>query len=129
MTLYRTEIVLNRPDVPTNSRSKSQRDSTTNQYIDFTHTDLDADAAQTTVPYLDAQDVISIPPCPISGKFLSNIMRSTQIKTDTFFVSGAGIYHKGLNMYGGFVAPKLITYDYSPHIEIPQPSVPVEAVR
>lgn len=42
-----------------------------------------------------------------------------------FSLSGAGIYHKGQNMYGGFVAPKLITYDYSPHIEIPQPSVTV----
>lgn len=55
--------------MPTNSRVKSLPDSTTNQYIDFTHTDMDADAAQTTIPYLDAQDVISIPPCPISGKF------------------------------------------------------------
>lgn len=62
--------MLNRPDVPTNSRVKSQPDSTTNQYIDFTHTDMDADAAQTTIPYLDAQDVISIPACPISGKFV-----------------------------------------------------------
>lgn len=98
----RTQIILNRPDVPTNSRVKSQPDSTTNQYIDFTHTDMDADAAQTTVPYVDAQEVTSIPPCAISG---------------------AGIYHKGLNLYGGFVAPKLITYDYSPHIELPQATV------
>lgn len=67
----RTQIVLNRPDVPTNSRAKSQPDSTTNQYIDFTHTDIDADAAQTTVPYVDAQDVTSIPPCAISGNFFS----------------------------------------------------------
>jgi len=100
----RTEIRLNRPDVPTNSRVKSQPDSTTNQYIDFTHTDMDADAAQTTIPYLDAQDVVSIPPCPISG---------------------AGIYHKGANMYGGFIAPKLLTYDFTPHIELPEPKVAI----
>lgn len=70
--------MLNRPDVPTNSRIKSLPDSTTNQYIDFTHTDMDADAAQTTIPYLDAQDVISIPACPISGKFASNFMDRIQ---------------------------------------------------
>lgn len=86
---------------------------------------MDADAAQTTIPYLDAQDVISIPPCPISGKYNFSHFISKLKSTVNLFkrLSGAGIYHKGLNMYGGFVAPKLITYDYSPHIEIPQPAV------
>lgn len=63
---------------------------------------MDSDLAQNTVPYLDAQDVTSIPPVALSG---------------------AGIYHKGQSYYGGFVAPKLYTYDFAPHIEVPEPTI------
>lgn len=96
----RTPVVLRNPDVPTLSRAKSDIHSSTNQFVEFTHTDLDRDAGQTTVPYLDAQDVTSSPPVALSG---------------------AGIYHKGRPLYGGFVGLKLITYDFAQHIKIPQP--------
>lgn len=71
--------------------------SATNSYIEFVNSDLDADLAQTTVPYIDIQDVESIPPVALAG---------------------AGIHHKGQKGFGGFVAPKLFTYDFAPHIEV-----------
>lgn len=89
---------LQRPDVPTRTRSKSIPTTRHNQFIEFGASDVDADLGQTTVPYLDAQDVVSVPPVALSG---------------------AGLYHKGQAGFGGFVAPKLITYDYARHIEIP----------
>ncbi|XP_055682553.1 uncharacterized protein LOC129789617 isoform X2 [Lutzomyia longipalpis] len=99
-TNQRTRIYLRNPDVPTKGKARSQVDSKTNQFIEFTHTDMDADAAQTTVPFLDAQDVVSVPPVPLSG---------------------IGIYHKGLPLSGGFVAPKLIVYNMAQHVYTPKP--------
>lgn len=100
-TNRRTAITLNRPDVPTNAVGMSKILSKTNQYIEFTNTDMDADGAQTTVPYLDAQEVNSEPAVPLAGM---------------------GIYFKGGVRSGGYVAPKIITYDFSPHIKIPEAS-------
>lgn len=84
------------PDIPTRSPSPSIPDSKSDQYIEFTHSDLDRDAAQTTVPFLDAQEVVPIEPTPLSG---------------------AGIFHKGRNNFGGFLALKAITYDFSQHMQ------------
>lgn len=95
----RTPVKLKNPDIPTMSRVKSNIDSQSNQFVELTHTDLDRDVAQTTVPYLDAQEVTSIPPVALSG---------------------AGIFHKGAPLSGGFVAMKLITYDFGPHIQQPE---------
>jgi hypothetical protein len=94
----RTEINLFNPDVPTTS-PKGLPDSKTNQYVQFAHSDINADAAQSTIPYFDAQEVVSIPSVPLSG---------------------AGIYHKGRAKSGGFVAPKIFTYDFGPHIQLPE---------
>lgn len=90
------------PDIPIRSPSPSIPDSKTDQYVEFTHTDIDRDAAQTTVPFLDAQEVISLLPVPLDG---------------------AGIYHKGRRNFGGFIAPKLITYDFSQHLQSAFPEV------
>lgn len=90
----RTELHLQNPDVPILSKS-SEIDSRDNQFIRFTHSDVDKDVAQTTVPYLDAQDVVSKVPVPLSG---------------------AGIYHKGQKGFGGFIGLKLVTYDFAPHV-------------
>ncbi|CAD7090027.1 unnamed protein product [Hermetia illucens] len=94
----RTEVKLKSPDVSTNSQVKSVPKSSHNQYIHFVNTDMDKDAAQNTVPFIDIQDVVSNPPVPLSG---------------------VGLYHKGQDQYGGFLAPKVITYDFSPHIQSP----------
>lgn len=97
----RTEVKLHAPDVSTRTTSKSVPTSKSNQYIEFTNTDIDADVAQTTVPYLDAQDVTSLPAIALAG---------------------VGLYHKSQKGFGGFVAPKLFTYDFEPHIERPDPT-------
>ncbi|XP_077292880.1 uncharacterized protein LOC143915925 isoform X2 [Arctopsyche grandis] len=93
----RTPLTLDAPDVPTITNLPSMPDSVNNQYVKFTHTDFVKDAAQTTIPFLDKQPVISKIPVPLSG---------------------AGIYHKGVYGSGGFVAPKIFTYDYSNHFEV-----------
>ncbi|KAH8248909.1 hypothetical protein KR032_004232 [Drosophila birchii] len=80
------------------SESSDTYPSDNDQYVEFTHSGLDEDAAQTTVPLIDIQEVISKPPVPLSG---------------------LGVYYRGSKGYGGYVAPKLITYDYGNHIELP----------
>ncbi|XP_014085940.3 uncharacterized protein orion isoform X2 [Bactrocera oleae] len=95
----RQKINLNNPDKSTRTIVKSIPDSRHNQYIDFINTSMDKDAAQSTVPFIDTQEVTSNPPVPLSG---------------------VGIYHKGRQGYGGFLAPKIMTYDFTPHVRVPQ---------
>ena len=104
-SLYRTELKLNKPDIPTRSQVQAAPDSQSNQYVLFGPSDLDKDAAQSTVPYIDTQPLEPKPAVPISG---------------------AGVFHKGRDGYGGFIALKLITYNFEPqlHAELP-PSPPV----
>lgn len=92
----RKKITLDHPDIPTRSSSPSIPDSKSDQFIEFTHSDLDRDVAQTTVPFIDAQEVSPSDPVPLSG---------------------AGIYHKGRKHFGGFIALKVITYDFSKHLK------------
>lgn len=92
----RTHLKLKNPDVPTKSTGPSVPDSRSEQFIEFTSSDLDLDAGQTTVPFIDAQDVAPNPPTPLSG---------------------AGLYHKGRKYSGGFIAPRVFTFDFSSHIK------------
>lgn len=92
----RTPIILERPDVSTNTLSKSIPNIEKNKYIEFGPTDKYLDAAQTTVPFIDIQMVSPANPIPLSG---------------------IGIYYKGQPYYGGFIAPKVITYDFQPYIK------------
>jgi hypothetical protein len=91
----REEIGLYLPDVPIKSYKESIPLSTSNSYIKFTFSDLWKDASQTTVPFLDAQDAANNPPVPLEG---------------------IGIFLKGQKEYGGFITPKIITYDYSAYV-------------
>jgi hypothetical protein len=99
----RTQVPLVKANVPTLPPANLP-DSQTSQFVQFTHSDVKLDAAQSTVPYFDGQAVVSSPVVPLSG---------------------AGLYHKGRELSGGFVAPKLFTYDYLPHIQ--KPKVKVES--
>lgn len=85
-----------KPDVPISTNDGSVIDSQSDQFLLFTHSDIDTDAAQTTVPFLDAQPVAPDPPT---------------------LLTGAGIYHKGRSGYGGFIGLKVVTYDFSDHIQ------------
>ncbi|CAG9839741.1 unnamed protein product [Diabrotica balteata] len=83
------------PDIPTRTTSPSIPTSTPDSYIELTHSDIDKDAAQTTVPFWDAQRVESLQPVPLSG---------------------AGIFHKGRRFFGGFITLKTISYNFSKHL-------------
>jgi len=92
----RTKLNLDAPDHPLHSLQPSKIDSKNDQFLLFTHSDIDLDAAQTTVPFLDAQMVAPVPPVPLKG---------------------LGVYHKGVKWFGGFVGLKVFTYEYGDHIE------------
>ncbi|XP_069676227.1 uncharacterized protein [Periplaneta americana] len=93
----RKELPIYKPDVPTLTKEGSVIDSRSDQFLLFTHSDINEDAAQTTVPFLDAQSVAPEPP---------------------MLLSGAGIYHKGHPGYGGFIGLKVMTYDFKSHLNI-----------
>ncbi|XP_063536056.1 uncharacterized protein LOC134745886 isoform X4 [Cydia strobilella] len=97
----RKRLELYKPDVPTRSAAPMPVDSTHDQYVEFVNSDFEADAAQTTVPFLDVQPVE-----PMKGASLA---------------SGAGVVHRGSRGSGGFVSVKLFTYDYSPHVRADPP--------
>lgn len=95
----RVPIILENPGVSTKTEIKSIPDVRRNQFIQFQPTDIYKDIAQTTVPFIDAQ---LVQPAP-------NLVP----------LSGAGLYYKGFPKFGGFIAPKLLTYNYGPHIVAP----------
>lgn len=78
-------------DVPTRTSQLYSYHGWTTNYVKFTHTSWSADAAQTTIPFIDMQSVYSKPAVPLKG---------------------AGIFYKGGHGYGGFVAPMIKTYDH-----------------
>lgn len=91
-----TEITLHRPSNPLNHvNSLSQQNQTPNAYIKFAPTDYWNDVAQSTIPFIDTQRVEPYNPIALSG---------------------VGLYHKTTADSGGFIAPKLIVYDFEPYI-------------
>ncbi|XP_043254591.1 uncharacterized protein LOC122398605 isoform X1 [Colletes gigas] len=96
----RTELKLEQPDIPIRYPTPSLPDSGKNQYLNFAPSDRVYDAAQNTIPFLDIQPVVPNPPVPLAG---------------------AGIFHKGRIASGGFVALKLITYDFNSHLQVDLP--------
>lgn len=93
----RIPILLESPDKSDRSPSKSIPDITPNRYVDFQPTDIGKDAAQSTVPFIDTELVEPTHPS---------------------ILSGVGLYYKGQPGFGGFIAPKIITYDFAPHIKV-----------
>ncbi|XP_034484623.1 uncharacterized protein LOC117789658 [Drosophila innubila] len=93
----REKLNLDNLDVPTRSFVKSLPRSKHNQYLDFVNSGIGQDVAQSTVPFIDIQDVVSNPPAPLVG---------------------IGIYYKSSPRYAGFVAPKIITYNFAPHVRV-----------
>ncbi|XP_063904374.1 uncharacterized protein LOC135123541 isoform X2 [Zophobas morio] len=89
------ELKLITTDIPTRSPFPSTR-LTTDTYVQFTNTGYDKDAGQTTVPFFDAQPVESTMPVPLSG---------------------VGLFHKGQPGYGGFITPKILTYNFWKHLK------------
>ncbi|XP_031617015.1 uncharacterized protein LOC116336929 [Contarinia nasturtii] len=91
-----TEITQHRPTNPLNHSNKlSHINNTPNAFIKFGPTDYWDDVMQLTVPFIDTQRVEPYKPIALSG---------------------CGLYHKSTSGSGGFIAPKLIVYDFEPYI-------------
>ncbi|XP_011308186.1 uncharacterized protein [Fopius arisanus] len=86
------EIKLEEPDISTLAEGANIEIRGEGRYVAFQPTDNLKDFGQTTVPFLDSQDVIAEPPIPLSG---------------------AGLYYKGQKGYGGFIGLKLMSFDFS----------------
>jgi hypothetical protein len=95
----RMEIPLEDVDVPTKSPLRSTVDSTTNQFVHFGPTSRRKDAAQTTVPFIDVQEV--------APRGLT-------------WLRGVGLYHKGYRGYGGYVGLRVFTWDLYEHMKMPE---------
>lgn len=81
--------------MPTKSSTASEPDMSSNKFLKFTHSSIDRDVAQTTLPFIDMQTVAPFPGAPFSG---------------------IGIYFKGAKSFGGFIAPSIFTYNLSNNI-------------
>lgn len=66
-------------------------------WIKFTATSLESDLGSTVVPYIDSQDITSMP---------------------AVLLSGAGLVYRGANYSGGFLTMKLRTYKYGEHLSV-----------
>ncbi|XP_062127118.1 uncharacterized protein LOC133839535 [Drosophila sulfurigaster albostrigata] len=95
--LPNVQLDLNDMDIPTKSPQLSKQLSNDYNYLEFVNTGINQDAAQTTIPFIDIQDVVSKDPVPLAG---------------------IGIYYKAVPGYGGFIAPKIIQYDFTPHTPV-----------
>ncbi|XP_050526498.1 uncharacterized protein LOC126897171 isoform X2 [Daktulosphaira vitifoliae] len=93
--IERMEIDINNSDLPTKANTPFEPDVTSNKFLMFTHSSIDHDVAQTTLPYIDKQTVAPYPAAPLSG---------------------VGIYFKGLKGYAGFIGANVFTYDFSKDI-------------
>lgn len=82
-------------DLPENSERFSQPNWQQNTFVEFQTTGRTKDVSQTTIPYIDTQLVEPMNPAPLAG---------------------VGIYYKGSDGFGGYIAPYLTTYDYLAHI-------------
>lgn len=83
------EILLDEPDHPLRV-TRLEPDWTPNQFIKFGPTDVNKDAAQVTVPFLDG----------------------TFVEANPTLLSGIGLYYKGQPHFGGAIAPYLIAFDF-----------------
>lgn len=95
----REKLRLKNPDKSSRTPYGSAPLSTDNQFMEFISSSIDMDAAQSTVPFIDIQDVVTNPALPISG---------------------LGIYHKGFKGFGGFFAPKIVTFNFLKQLLEPQ---------
>jgi len=91
----RTLVPIIQPDIPTKLLNRNHVDTRTDQFIQFDATSANKDVSQTTIPFIDGQDVAPQP---------------------ATWLSGAGLYHKGQVGYGGFVGFSVSTYDFSRHL-------------
>lgn len=93
--IERTELFLDETDAPIRATKRLEPNFTPNQFVRFGPTGREADAAQVTVPFLDA----------------------TFVEGNPSLLAGIGLYYKGQPNVGGFIAPFLIAFDFGSLIE------------
>ncbi|KAH8381533.1 hypothetical protein KR093_007469 [Drosophila rubida] len=91
----REKIDLENLDVPTRSEDNWKVLSKFGQYVEFTNTGMRQDAAQTTIPYIDTQELTSLYPVPLSG---------------------IGLSYQGTSGYGGYVTPVIVQINFGYYI-------------
>ncbi|XP_037716793.1 uncharacterized protein LOC119551500 [Drosophila subpulchrella] len=95
----RKKLILKESDLSTASELPSLPLSKDNQYMEFGSSSQLKDAAQNTLPFVDVQEVVPYPAVPLAG---------------------LGIYYKGRPGYGGFFAPKVVTFDLTKGLSEPR---------
>ncbi|MCL4119485.1 UNVERIFIED_CONTAM: hypothetical protein GTU68_019165, partial [Idotea baltica] len=90
----REELRLNDVDDPRKSKSESLVDSRSDMFVTLQPTSLQADVAQLTVPFFDAQPVA---PNPSS------------------WLEGLQMYHRGRSGFGGFIGFRIFNYNLTYH--------------
>lgn len=98
----RKTIKLNGLDVPDNPNKKYINNDELdegNGVLNLTQTDIDLDFGQNILPFVDIQPVETSPPTPLSG---------------------VGLFRRSSAGSGGYLAIKLITFDF--HTTMKQPS-------
>lgn len=92
------KLPLQNADISTRSYEKSiPIRGSQDYYVEFGPSDVNRDAAQSTVPFIDATPLDAMTP-----------------------LSGVGLHYKTQYGYGGFIAPKVIIYDLDTHITPPK---------
>lgn len=82
------QLVPFRPDLPTKTKVKSMPFLGENVFVNFQPSDIEKDAAQSTIPFIDATPLQAMTP-----------------------LAGVGLHYKTSIGSGGFIAPKLIVFD------------------
>lgn len=83
-------------DLPINSPKPSIPNFKADTYVRFGPTHKKVDISQRTVPFIEGLKVEANVPVPLSG---------------------VGIYYKGQTGYGGFIAPKIVLYNFESSTE------------
>lgn len=94
-SMYRDNINLDNAQLPEKNPTFSQPVWKQNLLVEFQSTDATKDTLQSTVPYIDTQLVEPSHPAPLIG---------------------VGLYYKGSDGFGGYIAPYVVPYDYFRHI-------------
>lgn len=89
------EFLLIEKDIPIKTND-NVLDSKDNQYLQFQTSGLQKDGGQSTIPFIDTQEIVSAFSTPLSG---------------------IGLIHRGTSTSGGFLGFNLFTYNVAPHIE------------
>lgn len=91
----KNKINIGKVDVSNKTPEKSVPSNATDSYVEFGPTDINRDIAQRTIPFFEGTKSEPKVPVPLSG---------------------VGLYYKGTSGYGGFIAAKLVIYNFEPYI-------------